>query len=139
MHHGIKEFMMQRTGAVRGWNSKTWKNADWGFSIWNFDGEIILNQSQSTGELFYLHTFDLGKARRHMQLKVCRSGQEVVFEVKSGSIRARDQTLPFHLSIREIEKHFLEAAEGLEEGYQRLSITVSLVDSSETTSFKWEA
>ena len=34
---------MGATGGVRGWNSKTWKHADWGYSIWNFDGEIILN------------------------------------------------------------------------------------------------
>jgi hypothetical protein len=126
--HGVKEFLMQRTGGVRGWNSKTWRHADWGLSIWNIEGEIIVNQSQSSGDLFYVYTFDLNTQRRRLQLKVSRHSQEVVFEVMSGSVRDRDTTLPFHMSVKEIEQHFAEVAEGLEEGYQRLSIAVALLD-----------
>jgi hypothetical protein len=33
----------------------------------------------------------------------------------------------FHLAIKEAERHFLEPAEGLEEGYKRLSINVELI------------
>jgi hypothetical protein len=57
--HGVKEFAMDPSGAVRGWNSKTWKNADWGFSIWNFNGVNIINRSSSTGEIFYLYMYHL--------------------------------------------------------------------------------
>lgn len=52
--HGVKEFYMNKHGGVRGWNSKSWKEADWGFSIWNFEGEIVLNQSRSNQNFFYL-------------------------------------------------------------------------------------
>mmetsp|Transcript_11395 Transcript_11395/g.22357 ORF Transcript_11395/g.22357 Transcript_11395/m.22357 type:complete len:255 (+) Transcript_11395:2-766(+) len=129
--HEIKEFFMESRGSVRGWNSKTWKNADWGYSIWNFEGQLVINRSVSTGEIFYLYAYDIESRRRSLRLKVMSPGSEVSYLVKTTNIRnSRDlgSVLPFHLSIKEAEKHFLEPAEGLEEGYKRLSIKVSLDD-----------
>ncbi len=129
--HETKEFLMPRLGGVRGWNSKTWKNADWGFSIWNFGDEVILNKSLSTGEIFYLYLFDLDSSRRLVQLSASNAQTEVSYVIKTISIRSLKEVanaLPFHLSIKEAEKHFLEPAEGLEEGYKRLSIRVSILE-----------
>ena len=125
--HSIKEFNMRRDGGIRGWNSKTWQNADWGFSIWNFDGKIILNQSQSTGELFFLWVYDLGDKRHNLRLSVGKNIQQVSFKIQTSNIRKHGSGFPFHLATRLIEKHFLEAADELEEGYQRLSIKVQLL------------
>lgn len=129
--HETKEFMMPRIGGVRGWNSKTWKNADWGFSIWNFGDEVILNKSLSTGEIFYLYMFDLDSNRKLVHLSAVSSQAEVSYIIKTISIRSLKEVtnaLPFHLSIKEAEKHFLEPAEGLEEGYKRLSIRVQMLE-----------
>jgi hypothetical protein len=128
--HEIKEFFMESRGSVRGWNSKTWRNADWGFSIWNFEGQLVINKSMSTGEIFYLYAFDIESRRRSLRLKVSSPSSEVSYLVKTTNIRnsQNSSVLPFHLSIKEAEKHFLEPAEGLEEGYKRLSIKVSLDD-----------
>jgi len=128
--HSAKEFQMKKAGGVRGWNSKTWKRADWGFGIWNFDGIVILNKSESTGEMFYLYMYDIDSKRHTLRLQVSCGRNRISFEVKTASARciAQFQTLPFHLSIKEIEQHFLEPAEGLEEGYKRLSISVEMLD-----------
>ena len=125
--HSVKEFVMGRDGGIRGWNSKTWQEADWGFSIWNFNGKIILNKSMSTRELFYLWVYDLGDRRQNIRLSVGKNVQQVSFTIQTCDIRKIGSGLPFHLSIRLIEKHFLEAADELEEGYQRLSIKVQLL------------
>lgn len=129
--HSVKEFIMDPRGAIRGWNSKTWKNADWGFSIWNFNGINILNRSNSTGEIFYLSLYDLDKYRHTVALSVIGKNSEIRFINKTVNIRGLEDgvsSFAFHLSIKEAEKHFLEPAEGLEEGYKRLSINVELLD-----------
>jgi hypothetical protein len=59
--HDVKVFTMGQSRGLRGWNSKTWKNADWGFSIWNFGDVNIINKSSSTGEVFYLYLYDMDK------------------------------------------------------------------------------
>lgn len=129
--HDTKEFNMNREGGVRGWNSKTWRNADWGFSIWNFGGKIILNKSMSTGEIFCIYLYDIERTRMILKLGVESKLSQIAFTIETTSIRNIFDTslaLPFHISIREAERYFLEPAEGLEEGYKRLSITVSLSD-----------
>ncbi|CAG9324065.1 unnamed protein product [Blepharisma stoltei] len=129
--HNVKEFDMSDIRGVRGWNSKSWRMADWGFSIWNFNGELILNQSQSNRDFFYLWVFDIGNTRKRVKLTVEKDGKKVSFILVTASARGRRKSMPFHLNIKEIENHFLEAAEGLEEGYQRLTIHVELlVDST---------
>ena len=87
----------------------------------------------STGEIFYLYIYDLGWSRRILRLLVCKNTgpTRVQFNLRTASIRNlgdTDKALPFHLSIKEAEKHFLEPAEGLDDGYKRLSIHVALVD-----------
>lgn len=129
--HDTKEFHMNRLGGVRGWNSKTWRNADWGFSIWNFGGRIILNKSMSTGEIFCIYLYDIERSRLMLKLGVESKLSQVLFTIETTSIRNIFDTshaLPFHISIREAERYFLEPAEGLEEGYKRLSINVSLIE-----------
>ena len=125
--HGVKDFIMRREGGQRGWNSKSWKEADWGFSIWNIDGNVVINQSKSNKEFFYLWVYDLGKERLKLRLTVCKGDLRVAFRLTTTSIRTQERPFPFHLSLREVEKHFIEAAEGLEDGYQRLTINVELL------------
>jgi len=126
--HCIKEFVMDPEGGFRGWNSKSWKQADWGYSIWNFNGEVILNKSMSTKNFFYLSIYDLGQQHK-VKLTVENKDNKVSFVLSTGSIKNRHKDqMQFHLSIQEIQKHFLEAAEGLEDGYQRLTIKVQLLN-----------
>jgi hypothetical protein len=129
--HGVKEFSMDPAGAVRGWNSKTWKNADWGYSIWSFNGLNILNHSYSTSEIFYLTIFDIDVSRHTLRLSVRGKNAEISFVIQTVSARCIEEgvaSFAFHLAIKEAERHFLEPAEGLDEGYKRLSITVELLD-----------
>jgi hypothetical protein len=70
---------MDPAGSVRGWNSKTWKHADWGFSIWNFNGLNIINQSNSTGEIFYLYMYHLDQQRHKLRLSISGKGSELTF------------------------------------------------------------
>jgi hypothetical protein len=37
------------------------------------------------------------------------------------------KSMPLHMNICEIEKYFLEPAEGLDEGYKRLTIEVKIL------------
>jgi len=129
--HNTKEFLMDRTGGLRGWNSKTWKNADWGFSIWNFGDESIINKSLSTGDVFYLYCYHLGNDKKKIRLTCSSEDHEISFEVVTESVRQFKypfKGLPFSLSVSHAEKFLLLPAEGLEEGYKRLSIFVELLD-----------
>lgn len=122
---------MGATGGLRGWNSKTWKNADWGFSIWNFENINIINKSNSTGEIFYLYLYDMDKIRHTLRLVAKERDSEVVFTIRTVSIRGYHDgitSLAFHLSLKEAENFLLEPAEGLEDGYKRLSINIELLD-----------
>jgi hypothetical protein len=78
---------MEPVGAVRGWNSKTWKNADWGYSIWNFNGLYILNRSSSTNELFYLHMFHMDQQPHRLRLSISGKGSTLEFFINTTPIR----------------------------------------------------
>jgi E3 ubiquitin-protein ligase SIAH1 len=131
--HSVKEFEMPTRGGVRGWNSKTWKNADWGYSIWKF-GEIqILNKSKSDGETFYLYVYHIGNKRQSMQLSTKKDQCCISFTIQTLPVkqaRIHYTCLPFNISIAVAEKYLLEPAEGLEEGYKKLAIKVKLIESS---------
>ena len=129
--HAIKEFEMASRGGIRGWNSKTWKNADWGYSIWKFGDVQILNKSISDGETFYLYVFHIGNRRYVMNLSTRHDKCAISYTVQTISVKqAKIQylCLPFHISIAVAEKYLLEPAEGLEDGYKKLSIKVKLVE-----------
>jgi hypothetical protein len=128
--HTIKEFDMPSKGGVRGWNSKTWKNADWGYSIWKFGEVQILNKSISDGETFYLFVYHVGNNRLTMNLSTKHDQFSISYTVQTISIKQAKMQylcLPFHISIAVAEKYLLEPAEGLEEGYKKLSIKVKLL------------
>jgi hypothetical protein len=94
---------MGQSKGLRGWNSKTWKNADWGFSIWNFGDVNIINKSSSTGEVFYLYLYDMDKQRRMLKLTANDRDSEVCFTIRTVSIRKYHDgvsSLAFHLSLR---------------------------------------
>ena len=132
-NHSVKEFEMPTRGGVRGWNSKTWKNADWGYSIWKFGEVQILNKSKSDGETFYLYVYHIGTKRQTMQLSTKKDQCCISFLIQTLPVKqAKVQyfCLPFHISIAVAEKYLLEPAEGLEEGYKKLAIKVKLVDIS---------
>jgi hypothetical protein len=131
LKHTIKEFDMPTRGGVRGWNSKTWKNADWGYSIWKFGDVQILNKSISDGETFYLYVYHVGNKKFIMKLAARHDQCAIAFNVQTISVKqAKLQylCLPFHISIAVAEKYLLEPAEGLEEGYKKLSIKVKLLN-----------
>lgn len=122
---------MNPYGSVRGWNSKTWRNADWGFSIWNFNGINILNHSASTNEIFYLSVFDIDNSRHKIKLSVQGKNSTIESTNTTTSLKNAESgasAMTFHLSIKEAERNFLEPAEGLEEGYKRLSIHIELIN-----------
>ena len=125
--HKIKEFKIDSFCTVRGWNSKVWKNADWGYSIWNFDNTYIFNQSFSDKHFFYLYLFDISKRRHTLKLTLSEKSQKVEFIIQTASILCPERPLPLHLSIAEIEKNFLFPAEGFDLDYKRLSITIELL------------
>lgn len=130
--HAVKEFEMPFNGGVRGWNSKTWKNADWGFSIWKFGEVQILNKSKSDGETFYLYVYHIGNKKQAMQLSTKKEHCCISFIIQTLPVKqakVQYHCLPFHISIAVAEKYLLEPAEGLEEGYKKLSIKVKLLSS----------
>ena len=130
--HTIKEFDMPAKGGIRGWNSKTWKNADWGYSIWKFGEFLILNKSISDGDTFYLYVYHVGNNPHTLKLSTKHDQCSISFTIQSISIKQSKvegyNLLPFHISIAVAEKYLLEPAEGLEEGYKKLSIKVKLID-----------
>ena len=128
-NHSVKEFVMPKTGGVRGWNSKSWKNADWGYSIWRFGEDVILNKSYSDGETFYVYVYDL-RQRYRVVLSTVHTEYGIEFEVTTSPIRNKvTSQMPFHVSIAEAEEFLLEPAHELEHGYKRLSLSVRLIDS----------
>lgn len=129
--HTIKEFEMPQKGGIRGWNSKTWKNADWGYSIWKFGDVQILNKSISDGDTFYLYVYHIGHKGYSMKLSTQHEQCSISFTLQTISIKHTKSPyncLPFHISIGVAEKYLLEPAEGLEEGYKKLSIKVRLIE-----------
>ncbi|CAG9316847.1 unnamed protein product [Blepharisma stoltei] len=128
--HQVKQFEMASSGSVRGWNSKTWRMADWGYSIWKFADDVIINKSFCSGDTFYLHLYDMGIRRRTLRLTTVNPEYQVDFFVKSEPIqyfKNKYTALPFHISIKIAEKYILESADELEEGYKRLSIRVEIL------------
>ena len=129
--HTIKEFDMPLKGGIRGWNSKTWKNADWGYSIWKFGEVQILNKSTSDGDTFYLYVYHIGYKTHSMKLSTRHEQCSISFVLQTIPIKQSKMPyncLPFHISIGVAEKYLLEPAEGLEDGYKKLSIKVKLID-----------
>jgi hypothetical protein len=129
--HNVKEFEMPSKGGVRGWNSKTWKNADWGYSIWKFNDIQILNKSISDGDTFYLYVYHIGSKSLTMKLSTKHDQYSIFFTIQTISVKQSRHgytALPFHISIAVAEKYLLEPAEGLEEGYKKLSIKVKLIE-----------
>ena len=129
--HTIKEFDMPSKGGIRGWNSKTWKNADWGYSIWKFGDIQILNKSTSDGDTFYLYVYHIGNKKHSMRLSTRHENCSISFMIQTIPVKQSKipyDRLPFHISIAVAEKYLLEPAEGLEEGYKKLSIKVKLIE-----------
>lgn len=124
--HKCKEFLIDSKSTVRGWNSKVWKNADWGFSIWNFNETFIINQSYSDNNFFYLWTFDLGKERIPLSLTIGEGVTQANFSILTSSLKRTEKNMPLHISIDAIENYFLVPAEGFDVGYKRLSIKINL-------------
>ena len=46
--------------------------------------------------------------------------------LETASVKTREKSFPFHLSLSEIEKYFLEDTEELEAGYKRLTIFIKV-------------
>jgi Seven in absentia protein family len=126
--HSIKEFNMNNHG-TRGWNSKTWRDADWGFSIWNFNGRQILNQSISNKNFFFLWVYNIQEEPVRLKLAIGSGRQKTEYNVVTTCVKKykKEQSMPLHMNISEIEKYFLEPAEGLDEGYKRLTIEVKII------------
>ena len=126
--HQIKEFFMNN-GGTRGWNSKTWRDADWGFSIWNFNGRQVLNQSFSNKNFFFLWVYNLQEEPMRLKLTIGSGTQRTHYKVITTSVKRykKEKAMPLHMNICEIEKYFLEPAEGLDEGYKRLTIKVKII------------
>ena len=131
--HSIKEFNMETCG-TRGWNSKTWKDADWGFSIWNFNGRQILNQSISNKNFFFLWIYNIQDEPLRLKLTIGNSVHRTSYKLVSTSVKKyrKVKSMPLHMNISEIEKFFLEPAEGLDEGYKRLTIEVMVLPFKKT-------
>lgn len=128
--HAIKEFTMNNCG-TRGWNSKTWKDADWGFSIWNFNGKQVLNQSISNKNFFFLWVYNIQEEPLRLKLTIGSGLMKTEYKLITTSVKKcrKAKNMPLHMNICEIEKFFLEPAEGLDEGYKRLTIEVKLITS----------
>lgn len=126
--HAIKEFNMDNCG-TRGWNSKTWKEADWGFSIWNFNGKQVLNQSISNKNFFFLWVYNIQDEPLRLKLTIGNQNQKTSYKLVTTSVKKykKHKSMPLHMNIVEIEKFFLEPAEGLDDGYKRLTIEVKVV------------
>ena len=127
--HAIKEFNMDNCG-TRGWNSKTWKEADWGFSIWNFNGKQVLNQSISNKNFFFLWVYNIQEEPLRLKLTIGNESQRTSYTLVTTSVKnyKKHKSMPLHMNIVEIEKFFLEPAEGLDEGYKRLTIEVRVLN-----------
>lgn len=126
--HAIKEFNMSNSN-TRGWNSKTWRDADWGFSIWNFNGKQVLNQSVSNKNFFFLWVYSIQDEPLRLMLKICSGSQKAEYSIMTTPVKKyrKVKSMPLHMNICEIEKYFLEPADGLDEGYKRLTIEVKLL------------
>jgi hypothetical protein len=73
----------------------------------------------------------MDKSRHTLRLTAKERDSEVCFTIRTVSIRGYHEgvsSLAFHLSLRQAEMFLLEPAEGLEEGYKRLSINIELLD-----------
>jgi Seven in absentia protein family len=130
--HKCKEFFIGSNDSVRGWNSKIWKNADWGYSVWNFNGKYVINQSFSDNRFFYLWIYDLGNQRLRLKLSIHNENQVVQYFVTTTPVNTSEKSIPFHLSVEHIEKYFLQTAEGFDHGYKRLSINIEIIDGGST-------
>ena len=64
-----------------------------------------------------------------LKLTIGTGKQKTEYNVVTTSVKKykKEQTMPLHMNICEIEKYFLEPAEGLDDGYKRLTIEVKII------------
>ena len=91
----------------------------------------ILNKSTSDGDTFYLYVYHIGNKKHSMRLSTRHENCSISFMIQTIPVKQSKipyDRLPFHISIAVAEKYLLEPAEGLEEGYKKLSIKVKLIE-----------
>ena len=88
-----------------------------------------MNQSFSNKNFFFLWVYHLEGEPIRLKLTLGSDKQKTVYKVITTSIKRykKEKSIPLHMNIYEIEKHFLEPAEGLDEGYKRLTIKVKII------------
>ena len=64
-----------------------------------------------------------------LKLTIGAGKQKADFKIITTSVKRykKEKAMPLHMNICEIEKYFLEPAEGLDEGYKRLTIKVKVI------------